>query len=73
MERESETDPRKALDAYLALRQVDLALFEKLSPADLGITFRHPEYGELTVQWLLEMIAGHELHHLPHFEAIAAG
>jgi hypothetical protein len=31
----------------------------------------HPEYGALTVQWIVDTIAGHELHHLAQLEAIA--
>jgi hypothetical protein len=73
LQREASSDGRAALGAYLAMRQLNLQLFERLSAADRGTTFRHTEYGELTVQWLLEMIAGHELHHVPHFEAIAGG
>ncbi len=72
LERERSVAPATALGAYMAIRQLNLALFDGLSPADCQKRFRHPEYGELTVQWLLEMIAGHELHHLRHFQAIAA-
>jgi hypothetical protein len=31
----------------------------------------HPERGELKVEDLLAMLAGHELHHVAHLEAIA--
>jgi hypothetical protein len=71
LEREAASDAPTALAAYLAMRQLNNQLFARLSPADLAATFQHPEHGELTVRWLLEMIAGHELHHVPHFEAIA--
>jgi uncharacterized damage-inducible protein DinB len=71
MEKEASSDAASALAAYLALRQFNLQLFERLSPAERNTAFQHPEYGQLTVQWLLEMIAGHELHHVPHFQAIA--
>jgi hypothetical protein len=71
LEKEASSDGRAALAAFVAMRQLNLQLFANLSPADRTTTFRHPEHGELTVQWLLEMIAGHELHHVPHFEAIA--
>jgi hypothetical protein len=70
--READTAAAPALGAYIALRQMNLALFRALSKADRARTFRHPEYGELTVEWLLQMIAGHELHHLEQFETIAA-
>lgn len=73
LERESNTDARTALAAYLSLRQLNMGLFANLSAADRAATFRHPEHGELDVNWLIEMIAGHELHHVPHFQAIARG
>jgi hypothetical protein len=71
LEKEASSDAVTALAAYLAMRQLNLQLFERLSPAEQAATFQHPEHGQLTVQWLLEMIAGHELHHVAHFEAIA--
>lgn len=73
LEEEAASDGRTALAAYLAMRRLNLQLFANLSPEQRRATFGHPEHGELTVQWLLEMIAGHERHHVPHFEAIAAG
>lgn len=73
LDRETSLRPATALGAYMAMRQMNFPLFASLSEADRHKSFRHPQHGELTVQWLLEMIAGHELHHLRHFEAIAAG
>jgi hypothetical protein len=71
--READVDGQTALSAYLALRQLNMQLFDRLTAADRQLRFRHPEHGEQTVDWLLTMIAGHELHHVPHFEAIARG
>jgi hypothetical protein len=71
--READVDGPTALSAYLALRQLNMRLFERLTAADRQTRFQHPEHGDLTVDWLLAMIAGHELHHVPHFEAIARG
>lgn len=72
MDRESGADAATALRAYLALRALNLQMYRGLTAADRARSFRHPEYSEqLTVDWLLEMIAGHELHHVPHLEAIA--
>jgi hypothetical protein len=67
-------DPSGGVDAfraYYAMRQWNLPMFRSLSDDDRHRPFRHPERGEMTVQWILEMLAGHELHHLQHFEAIA--
>ncbi len=72
LEREPAASPGTALGAYLAMRQMNLGLVRGLNAADREKRFRHPQYGDLTVEWLLEMIAGHELHHLQHFQTIAA-
>lgn len=68
---ESRVDASTALDAYLAVRQMNLQFFSALSPADRATTFHHPEYGDISVDWLVRQIAGHELHHLAQFEAVA--
>lgn len=66
-------DARTALEAYTALRRLNLAMWRRLTPAQLDRRFFHPEYGELTVAWILSQMAGHEIHHLRQFEAIAGG
>jgi hypothetical protein len=63
-----EADARAALDAYTALRQFNLAMWRALSDEQLDRAFTHPEYGELTVRWILEQMAGHDLHHFAQFE-----
>lgn len=68
---EPRVDAGTALDAYVAVRQMNLQFFSALSPADRSTAFHHPEYGEITVDWLMRQIAGHELHHLQQFEAVA--
>jgi hypothetical protein len=62
-------DARVALEAYLALRQFNLALWRALGPDALNRPFTHPEYGELTVGWIMAQMAGHDIHHLKQFEA----
>lgn len=64
------TDAKTALDAYTSLRRLNVAMFRRLTPEQLATTFRHPEYGLLTVGWVLEQLAGHDLHHLKHLEQI---
>jgi uncharacterized damage-inducible protein DinB len=63
-------DARTALDAYLALRQFNLALWRALTPEQLARPFTHPEYGELTVGWIMAQMAGHDIHHLKQFASI---
>ena len=63
-------DGPTALDAYLALRRLNLALFRGLTPAQRQQTFTHPEYGLLTSQWVAEQLAGHDIHHLKQLQLI---
>lgn len=60
-----------AAKALVALNAVNRALFESLTPEERATPFTHPEYGALTVDWLIHQMAGHLLHHLEQFEAIA--
>lgn len=66
-------DAHVALDAYLAVRALNMRLFRTLGAADLDRTFSHPERGTVSVRWILELLAGHEIHHLRQLERIAAG
>jgi hypothetical protein len=60
-----------ALDAYVSLRRMTLALCRSLTPAQRAKTFTHPEYGVLDVNWMMAWAAGHERNHLPQIEAVA--
>jgi len=62
---------RAALDAFAALAAMNLAMFEALTPADRERTLAHPEYGALTVEWILQQMAGHQIHHLRQLETLA--
>jgi len=63
---------RAALDAFLALAAMNLAMFDALTRADRETTLSHPEYGALSVDWILHQMAGHQIHHLKQLEAISA-
>lgn len=63
-------DGKSALEAYLALRRMNVALFRRLSPAQRNRAFTHPEYGSLTVWWVATQLAGHDIHHLRQLESI---
>lgn len=71
MARESPLGGREAFDALIALITMNAALYRSLSSADRAIAFSHPEYGALTIDWLVHQSAGHLLHHLRQLEAIA--
>ena len=63
-------DARTALDAYLTLRRMNMAMWRALTPEQIGRSFTHPEYGTLTVGWIMAQMAGHDIHHLKQFERI---
>jgi uncharacterized damage-inducible protein DinB len=69
---ESQADGLASLEAYLALRRMNLALCRGLTPAQRARTFRHPEKGEISVEWVMTFFAGHERNHVPQLEAIGA-
>jgi uncharacterized damage-inducible protein DinB len=68
---EATTDARTALDAYTSLRALSLAMWRRLTQEQLDRPFSHPEYGELTVGWIMAQMAGHDIHHLKQLEEIA--
>jgi hypothetical protein len=69
--RESGLSGPEALDAFLALSRMNRTLFASLPDADRAIAMTHPEYGAITVDWVIHTIAGHEINHLQQLEAIA--
>ena len=63
-------DARTALDAYVALRRLNVALFARLTPEQREREFTHPEYGALNVWWIVAQMAGHDIHHLRQLERV---
>lgn len=72
VDRETRITGPEALEAFAAISRLNSALFEGLSPADREIAMSHPEYGSITVDWIIHLLAGHQIHHLAHLEAVAA-
>ena len=64
------TDARTALDVYTTVRRLNAAMFGRLTQEQLARPFQHPEYGGLTVGWVLAQMAGHDIHHLKQFESM---
>src|SRR5687767_8435715 len=62
-----------AYAAFTGLRQMNLQFFRSLTPAQRTRRFQHPERGEIDVNWIITALAGHDRHHLPQLETIAAG
>lgn len=67
---DADTDARTALDVYTTVRRLNAAMFGRLTPEQLARPFQHPEYGGLTVGWVLAQMAGHDIHHLKQFESM---
>ena len=72
MAQEPSLGGRDALDALLAFAVMNRAFFSSLTPADRAAGFSHPEYGALTVDWIVHMMAGHQIHHLEQLDTIAS-
>lgn len=71
MRLDDKADGAAALDAYVALRRLNVAMFRHMSPAQRAHTFQHPEYGELTPEWVAAQLAGHDIHHFEQLRRIA--
>jgi hypothetical protein len=70
MARESALVGRDALAALLGVGAMNLALYASLTADGRAATFSHPEYGSLTVDWLIHQSAGHLIHHVKQLETI---
>jgi uncharacterized damage-inducible protein DinB len=68
--RETRIDGAEALDTFLALARMNLLFFDGLSTEDRATPLSHPEYGRLTVDWMIHQMAGHQVHHLRQLERI---
>lgn len=61
-------DGTQALEAFAAFRAWNLALAKTLTAEDLARPATHPERGAMTVQTILDTMAGHDLNHLKQIE-----
>jgi hypothetical protein len=66
--RETSLSGPDALDTFLALARMNVLFFDGLSAADRATSLSHPEYGALTVDWIIHQMAGHQIHHLRQLE-----
>ena len=64
LDRETALNGADAVAALAAISRMNVGLFETLSPADRDTAMAHPEYGSITVDWIIYTIAGHQIHHL---------
>lgn len=65
-------DGQAALALFSFSRAFNLGLYKRLSPEERARPFMHPERGQMTVEDVLIMTAGHEVHHLAQLQAVAA-
>ena len=61
---------RDAINALITLMRMNLQMYARLTSAQREMTFAHPEYGAISVDWILYQQAGHHLHHLRQIEAL---
>ncbi len=62
--RETIVTGREAVAAFAATSRLNAALFEGLSAVDRAVSMSHPEYGSITVDWIIHLLPGHQLHHI---------
>jgi hypothetical protein len=65
-------DAQTALAAFSSGRLWNNALLNTLTPEDFATKFNHPERGEMTLETIVETMAGHDLNHLGQIEKIAS-
>lgn len=70
--RESPADGPAALEAFAALRRLDIRLYRAITPSEARRPVPHPEFGEISIRWILATLAGHDRHHLRHLRAAAS-
>lgn len=63
-QRHNEREPSELVEMFQTLRQFNLALWTRLTPADLERSGQHNERGPESLDVMLRMMAGHDLSHL---------
>jgi hypothetical protein len=71
MARDSAMSGADALAAFVAMAVMNHTLFAALPAGDRTKPFTHPEYGAISVDWMINQMAGHQIHHLHQLEQIA--
>jgi hypothetical protein len=62
--RHNEREPSEFVEIFRTLRQFNLAVWRRTSPADLERTGQHNERGPESLGVMLRLLAGHDLSHL---------
>jgi uncharacterized damage-inducible protein DinB len=61
----------EAIGCFKALRKWNVAFIGALTPADRAKAITHPHAGEQTLWTVVEIMAGHDLHHLAALEKLS--
>ena len=63
-------DPRKSVEIFRVLREMNLALFKTLTPEQWKHHGMHSERGAETVEHIVRLYAGHDVNHTRQIEQI---
>ena len=63
-------DPRESLQLFTLLRQINVAMFGKLTPEQWQRHGIHGERGKMSVRDLVQQLAGHDVNHLIQIRGI---
>ena len=72
VQRELSLSGGDAANAFATISRMNATFYGALSDVDRQTPFAHPQYGSLTVDWLIHQAAGHQIHHLKQLETIGA-
>lgn len=61
-----------AVNVFVALASLNLALYTALTATDRQTPLTHDEYGPMTVNWIIYQDAGHQVHHLRQLRSLKA-
>ena len=70
--RYGQRDPKASLALYAALRRTHVALLSALSAKQRARAGRHSQFGRLTIDRIVRLLAGHDVDHTRQIEAILA-
>ena len=63
-QRHNDREPAELVDLFRTMRQCNLAVWNRMTPAELTRTGQHNERGPESLGVMLRMLAGHDLSHL---------
>ena len=67
-----ERDPRKSVEQFRVLREVNLSLLKSLNPEQWKHYGMHSERGQESIEHMVRIYAGHDINHLQQIENFLA-